>query len=561
MEQKQEKIQKYSNVLKVGKVMASILVNMDIELSVAQKLFEDPTDLFDIDSSIYELKEVATALLKQKNRTIKVFADYDVDGLMSGFILNDYLKNILQYDSEVYYPSREEGYGLNTSWIKKMLENHAPEKLTVVTIDNGITAHDPIKLLRNNGAEVYVIDHHEPSETLPDANFICDAWIDKGYGIHLCAAAIAWKLVFEMSLQNNDSAEQISDIMHAYLPYVTLATISDVMPPHTENRAIIQAGLKAINNRQSEVIRALMAVENIDTIRSKDIAWTIAPMLNACSRMNKISVAEKLFQYEGFNNTEIKILAYKIREINKKRKTLTEKAMEKILEENDFDNDPVIFADGTEYSIGLIGILAGKLCELMGRPAVVYHVQDKIGYGSARAPQGIDIKAIINYEATKGNAITALGHAEACGAQILPERIKDFNEDLLASNIVFTADNAAKEETITGISITTKDINPVTKREIDSFGYTSKEIPILILTDVKVEPVVWATASGKKHVIFRLPDKKYAVAWNGYEAYKELGAPKYISFSGSLDSGAFCQYCKDVPINEHSTIFTIDKIL
>nr|DAK26499.1 MAG TPA: single-stranded-DNA-specific exonuclease RecJ [Caudoviricetes sp.] len=556
-----EEIKKYMNTLNVSNVMASVLIGLGIDLKTARTLMNDPTDLFDVESSIYGLKEVASSLLKQKERIIQIFADYDVDGLSSGFILNDYLKNILNYDSNIYYPSREDGYGVNINWAKDIVEKYDPDNLTVITVDNGITAHEPVQILRDAGAQVYIIDHHEPLDSLPDANCICDAWVDRGYGTHLCAAAVVWKLVLEMSVQNGDNHEQINDVMYAYLPYVALATISDVMPSNLENRAIMQAGLEAINQKQSSVLRSLMNAENINFMRSKDLAWTIAPMLNACSRMNEIEMAEKLLNREGNYDEDIKTLASKIREINRKRKMLTEKAVEEILKKSNFGNAPVVFADGTNYPLGIIGILAGKLCEITWRPAIVYQVKGDIAEGSARSLPGIDIKEIVNYEAAKGNAIIALGHAEACGVQIIPSRIREFNRDLLSSIISYTMINEPKEEIVLiDAVISPSDISFKNKRELDSFGYTSKDIPVLGLLDVEVKPRIWKTASGKKHVIFELPDSKYAVAWNGYDIYHHLGEPERMNFAGELDNGAFCRYCKEVSITEHTTIFTISRM-
>ena len=556
------KVRIYEKELKISRIMASILLSLGVTLDESRALLNKPQELLDTESKICGEEEIVRHLLNQENRTVKIFADYDVDGLMSGYILNDYLSSIMGLNSEVYYPSREEGYGLNIDWAKKVIEENDPSKLTVITIDNGITAHEPVKFLRDKGAQVYIIDHHEPIDinNLPDANAICDAWIDRKYGTHLCAAAVALKIVHHMEKKYPD------EVLTAYMPFAALATISDVMPGCPENRAIVQLGLNIINAMYEESpLYALLKSEGLRKLRAKDIAWTIAPMINACSRMNEIETAKRLLDTSKEYKFEEKLnLAHKISGLNKKRKLLTEKAIQEIFEENTFEKDLVVFADATEYPTGIIGIIAGKLCEVTGKPSIVYQSQEDIGYGSARAPQGVDIKSIVNYEAAQGNAIIALGHAEACGVQIIPSRIKDFNEDLLSSSIIFTSEESEEQEICVHALIAVDDINAGIKKEIDSFGYTSKEIPILGLFNVKVEPVIWATSSGKTHIIFRMKDSKdkdkYAVAWNGYEIYKELGEPKRMNFAGELDNGAFCRYCKEVSITEHTAIFTISRM-
>lgn len=555
------KVRIYEKELKVSRIMASILASLGITLDESRALLRKPYELLNTKNSIYGEEEVERCLLNQDNRIIKIFADYDVDGLMSGYILNDYLSSITGFNSEVYYPSREEGYGLNIDWAKKMIEENDPLKLTVITIDNGITAHEPIKFLRDRGVQVYIIDHHEPIDTnsLPDANAICDAWIDRKYGTHLCAAAVALKIIYRMEKKYPD------EVLTTYLPFAALATISDVMPGCPENRAIIQLGLNIINMTYEESpLYALLKSEGLQKLRAKDIAWTIAPMINACSRMNEIEIAKKLFDTSKEYEFEEKLnLARKISNLNRKRKLLTEKAVQEIFKENTFEKDLVVFADGTKYPLGIVGIIAGKLCEATGKPSIVYQIRENIGYGSARAPEGVDIKAIVNYEATCGNAVVALGHAEACGVQIIPSRIKKFNEDLLSSGMVCTSEKTEEEVRIHAL-ITVDDINIKLKKEIDSFGYTSKEIPVLGLSNVKVEPVIWATSSGKTHILFKMKDSKgkdkYAIAWNGYEIYKELGEPERMNLAGELDSGTFCRYCKEVPITEHTTIFTINRM-
>ena len=559
----EQQVKEYVEKLNVSIPMASILLDLNIELDTAKKLLNDPTDLFDISASIFGLEDVAKNLLKQEGRKIKIFADYDVDGITSGFILNNYLE-ILGYDTTVYYPSREDGYGLNIEWCREITSQNDPTQLTVITVDNGITANEPISYLRDLGTQVYIIDHHEPIDKyrLPHANAICDAWVDEEYGTHLCAAAVVWKLVIRMAILRKVSAEEINDTMMAYLPYAALATIADVMPPCTENRAIIQEGLRAINNGFSPVLKAMMAAENINTMRTKDIVWTIAPGLNACSRMNEIDLAKKIFDKEGQEkSSSIKELAYKIRDLNRKRKTITDKAIKEILDTHNFTNDPVVFADGSKYPLGVIGILSGKLCEITEKPAIVYQVKDGIGYGSARAPIGIDIKAIVNYEAEKGNAIIALGHAEACGVQINPDKLSEFNKDVASSNLIEVVPSKKEDVRINAV-ISTNDMTYATMKEINSFGYTSKDIPTLGLLNIKVEPILWATTAGKKHIIFKLgSSSKYAVAWNGYDRYEELGKPDRMNLSGTLDTGAYCRYCKDVSLSEHSTVFTVDKMM
>lgn len=547
----------YEKKLGVSSSIASILLSMNMDYKSAKNLLKAPEKLIDMKSKIYGEVEVAKRILSDKDRIIRIFADYDVDGLMSGLILSDFL-DLYEFNTDVYYPNREDGYGLSLKWSKEIVEKHSPENLTVITIDNGITANEPIEFLKENGVNVYVIDHHEPIDgNLPNADVICDAWIDRKYGTHLCAAGVALKIVLTMlDLMEEKDKEAILEL---YTPFAALATISDIMPPHNENRGIVQLGLNKVNkDKDNEILNALLKSENMFPLTVKDVAWTIAPMLNACSRMRNIGLAKDLLIGAGYGEPEERDqIAQEMSLLNRKRKTLTENAIKKILEENDFSNDPVVFVDaGEETPIGIIGILAGKLVEVTGKPAIVYKMP---GQGSARAPLGVDIKAIINDQAAKGNAIGALGHAEACGVLILPDKIKDFNEDVLKNSLIKYKESS-EEEVSVSLVISPTDITLNNRNEINEIGYTSKEIPVLALINEEVRALPWETSSGKRHVIFKLKGNKYAVAWSGLDRYEELGCPKRVNLSGSLGSGEYCSYFKGAPITRGSTVFVIDKM-
>ncbi len=550
----------YKKKLGVSIPMAQIL-STRVSLDTADKLINDPTDLLNASDSIYGVDEVAVGLSSQDN--IYIFADYDVDGLMSGFILNDFL-DIIGKKSHVHYPSRKHGYGLNLSWAKWKVRKNRGKKFTVVTVDNGITAFEAIDYLREHGVPVYVIDHHEPADKLPDA-VICDPWVDpsKG-GTYLCGAAVVWKVIIEMAFNLGWSAEEVNDVVLAYLPYVATATISDVMPASEENYAIVQEGLRMINRGYASELSTLMDTEGIESMRTKDIAWTISPELNACSRMNRIELAAKFFS----GASDLKKLAREIKNVNNQRKEITEKAINGILSDPDIlSNGYVVLADCSKYPTGIMGIIAGKLSEKTGRPAIAYRdLGDGIGGGSARAPQGVDIKSIVNYEADKGNAISAMGHSESCGVNLYLDKINSFQKDIienLAEQVPGdTEDTLEEPEVLVDTFISPDDMCFELRHEINSFGYTSKDIPLIGIHNVEIEVVPWETRSGKKHAIFRMKDKKgrahYAVAWNGLDDYVEMGSPSRMNFAGSLDNGAFCAWCKNVNLDKHSTILTID---
>ena len=551
-------IKRYQDDLGVSKPMAEILLSNGISKLSAWKLLKAPEQMFNMEDYVNGMVDTVQSIIaymKQKEH-FYIFADYDVDGFSSGYILYSYLKN-KDVDVTIKFPTRNEGYGINLKWCKSVPK----ENSIVITIDNGITAIEPIAYLKEQGIPVIVIDHHEPAEELPPATIICDAFLDNEYGTHLCAGALAWKIVTFIEWGLSDDTSKAQEVCQQYIPYAALATIADVMPSCNENRAIIQAGLNAINKKQSRVLDSFMNSQSIETMRSKDIAWTVAPSLNACSRMNNMELAEEFFLSEDDPKKDLTSTISEIKRLNERRKKETQDAIDNIIANNDFSNSPVCFIDATNYSTGLLGILAGKISELTGKPAIAYQSdENNIGRGSAR---GINVYDIINYEAQKDNAIGALGHLDACGAIIRTDKIEEFNQDLLDSGLIQTIEENIIEKAVElNAVITPDDLNYAIRLEINSFGYTSSEIPLIGILDVEVEPVLWETKAGKKHILFKMKDskkkEKYAIYWNGYDEYINMGSPKRINIAGTLDNGGFCRWFKGARLSENSTMLTID---
>lgn len=554
----------YRDDLGISKPMAQILLSNKVEKSAAKALLSKPEQLFEMNKYVTGMVEAVQAIMAymEQGKHFYIFADYDVDGFSSGYILYSYLKS-KGADVEVKFPRREEGYGINLEWCKSIPHDNA----IVITIDNGITAIDSISYLKEHNVPTIIIDHHEPAEELPPAEVICDAFLDGGYGTHLCAGALAWKAVTFMEWGLTDDIAKAETICMKYIPFAALATIADVMPPCNENRAIIQSGLNAINHKQSHILNVFMDSQRIESMRSKDIAWTVAPSLNACSRMNNMEIAEEFFLSEDTDEDNMFTIVSEIKKLNERRKKETQDALEEIIANNDFSKSHVCFIDATDYSTGLLGILAGKVSEMEGKPAIAYQSEgvdkeNNIGRGSAR---GINVLDIINYEASKGNAYGALGHSDACGAVICTDKIKEFNEDLLASSVlVEIEDNIIEEAVELSAIITPDDMTYAIRSEINSFGYAAAEIPLIGILNVEIEPILWETKAGKKHLLLKMKDSrnrdKYAICWNGYDDYISMGSPNHMNIAGTLDNGGFCRWFKGAKLSENSTMLVIDRM-
>ena len=276
-------------------VFKEILAKRGITREEATQLKKNPVSLIEWPERIAGIHEAAKAISEAiyEKRPIYVFADYDVDGMTSGYVMTSCLEG-LGATVEVYYPEREEGYGLSISFGKKLERLELPVKPLVVTVDNGITAVEPVQYLIDRGYPVVITDHHQPADILPNC-IICDPWLDQKEGTHLAGVAVAWKvaLLTEYYLEKKTGIEY--DIVFDYLPFVGIGTVSDVMPMKLENRAIVAWALKQINSDKIPVFNAMKEIFGLKSITAKDIGWSIAPKLNSSSRLGDTRTAAGAF--------------------------------------------------------------------------------------------------------------------------------------------------------------------------------------------------------------------------------------------------------------------------
>ena len=221
----------------LSKTMAKILLNRKIDMQTALKLFKKPEELSENPRKIFGAESVAKEIvnfLKQK-KFFYVYADYDVDGMTSGYIITEYLRS-LNAKVEVIFPNRSEGYGINLQFCEKIINR---PNAVVITVDNGITKVDEVRFLNENKIPVIVTDHHQPSEKLPEC-LVCDAFADKeSAGKHLCGAGIIWKvicLVDELLKSENYFFSAKYKSPENFIPYVAIGTIGDIMPLTAENQ-------------------------------------------------------------------------------------------------------------------------------------------------------------------------------------------------------------------------------------------------------------------------------------------------------------------------------------
>lgn len=370
-----------------------------------------------------DMKAAADAVLEavDNGEYICVYGDYDCDGITATTILYSYLE-CLGANVRYYINMRSDGYGLCEKGIRELADDGVQ---LIVTVDNGISAVNEVKLANELGMKVVVTDHHQPGESLPDALAVVDPHRTDCTSLYkdLCGCAVALKLIAAMDGGDYSAAlEQFSD-------FAALATIADVVPLTGENRFIVESGLHYLKNTENLGLQALMKKAGVkDRLSSVDVSFSIIPRINASGRFGSASDAVELFLTDDEKRAEE--LAEQLDRLNSERKAAEEQILASIEEsisaspEILYDRVLVIYGEGWHH--GVIGIVAARLVERFGKPVFLLSDDGDEARGSARSVEGFSI-----YEALAacGDHLTKFGgHVGAGGFSLLKENIGSFKE-------------------------------------------------------------------------------------------------------------------------------------
>ena len=376
-----------------------------------------PLDFPDMEKAVERIRKAVDEF-----EPVVVYGDYDVDGVTATAVLYSYLES-LNANVSYYIPDRHtEGYGLSRDVIYNLHERGI--KL-IITVDNGISAIDEAEYIKELGMELVITDHHLPCETLPDAVAVVDPHREdcildfRDY----VGAGVAYKLICAIEGETNEATEK-------YIDFVALGTIADVMPLTGENRSIVKRGLYKIGTSPSVGIYALRnAAATADKEpTSSELAFALSPRINAAGRMGNAERGLKLLISK--DRKEAAELAEEISEENtlrqKTEQEITNLALEQIDNNPSMMFDSVLVVDGEDWNDGVIGIVASRLVELYGRPAIVISRNGENAKGSGRSIEGFSLYDALN--AVKDVLTHFGGHKLAAGMGILSSRIDEFRK-------------------------------------------------------------------------------------------------------------------------------------
>ena len=469
---------------------------------------------------------------KNPNSEIWIYADYDADGLTSGAMLTKALRSFAACKVWPYFPQREEKYGISLDFCRSVSALREGKPLLVITVDNGVSAVDEIRQLVNDGADVVILDHHMPQPILPPG-IIVDPHVFGDAPDYLAGCGVVWRTLLQLeSMEKSVCPEE-------YLYAACIGSIGDVMRMEPENQAMVKLGIQQLNSHVApKPFRAWKKFLGISAFSPADIAWEIAPRLNACGRMGDIMKAAELLFFENEDqDQEIKDCILEIEEINAQRKSLTKKA-EAAADKMNFAEDSLIVFDASEFPPGISGIIAGKLAEKHGKPAVVLHGEEILS-GSCRVPGGYDFATILKQEIQTGNLLHFGGHDAACGVLIERDKLLDFhgsvNEKLRAAGAKCKTEDKLDIDGVIGLD----DINEAVHRELSQLAYDNESFrePMFALQNLRVENITSSKAN-PQNIKLQVSDgqgrRTSLWAWKFGDHYKNIGAPDRIHLAGSV---------------------------
>ena len=395
-----------------------------------KNILKDASCLKDFSKAIKILKD-----LKDSQDKIRIVGDYDVDGVISVYLLYTAFRDIgLNVDFVI--PDRvKDGYGINYKIVE---EAHEDGVKVIITCDNGIAAIDVVKFAKEIGMTVIVTDHHDIQmkmidektfvTVLPNADAILNPkQEDCTYEFKkLCGAGVCFKLCSEL-YRIFDMENKIEDL----LEFVAIATICDVVDLEDENRFIVKRGIELINNTKNIGLNAIIEANSLvkGNISSYEIGFIIGPCLNALGRLESAQKGIELLLSD--DNEKAYELALEIKKLNDTRKVMTVNGVSEcinIIQKNSYEKSKIIVIYNENIHESIAGIIAGRIKEKYYKPTIVITKGEEFCKGSARSIENINIFELLS---DNKNLLKAFGgHPMAAGLSL-----DEKNIDLLRENL------------------------------------------------------------------------------------------------------------------------------
>lgn len=428
----EKKAEELSSHFHISQTLAKVLLARDMDtIHIVSNYLEtnyekdvhDPKLLKD---GIKAVDRILEAI--EKEEKILVFGDYDVDGITSSSLM---MIGLLSLKAKVnfYLPNRvKDGYGLSSKIVQKAAEN---KYSLIITVDNGITAFEPVALANKLGVDVIITDHHQPHDHVPQAYAIVNPHQDDcPYPFkYFAGVGVAFKLLTLLLEKKN---QKIPDKM---IELLLLGTVADVVPLTGENRYWVRAGLEHVNRYESYCMEVLKRNSNVlkPELFSTDIGFSITPQINALGRLDDPRQGVQFLL--GSDENEVDRVGKVLLELNQSRKEVEKKIIAEIVEQVETGkvdlSKNVVITGSNNWPAGVIGLVASRIVGLYGKPTLLFHfTSDGLAKGSCRSIHEFNIFNAL--EKSKDILISFGGHSHAAGLSLKIENLPELEKRLQA---------------------------------------------------------------------------------------------------------------------------------
>jgi len=487
--------------------------------------------------------------IKKKNK-IFIYGDYDADGVTSSALMFDIL-TILKAQVEVYIPDRvSEGYGVNKKAVDFINQNNG--KL-IITVDSGIRSKNEIDHAQELGIDVIVTDHHTPSEeknTLPNCLIINPILENEKYPFkYLSGVGVAFKLASALVFKSNLDQSQKEKLEKRMLDLVAIGTIADCVVLLGENRVLVNEGLKILNNTSRTGLKELIKIAGLDgkKIASWNIGFQIAPRINAAGRMDHANTAFNLLI--ASHEMTAKKMATELNQRNLDRQVVAENIFQEVNEIVKDIEDKILIGvfelnhekENEIWNEGIIGLVAGKICEKYYKPSLVV---TKVVDGYKGSGRSIEEFNLIEAVSAVGDVLEKYGgHPMACGFSLTDKNIENFKSKI----ITLTNQKLKDVELLPKIKIETfLDLASISEdlywqiNKLEPFGY-GNERPIFASAQVIIDDKIFM-GSDNQHVKFKIKNNDTsvtAISFNSAERWKNINIGDVVDVAYYLDLNEF----------------------
>ena len=427
-----------SDKYKISQLLCKLMVNRDITDDNIINSYINP--VYENLHSPKTMKDIALAvdIIKRKiqeNKKIRIIGDYDVDGIISVFILYTALKECgANVDYEI--PDRiKDGYGINENIVKTAYDEDID---TIITCDNGISAIDQIQYAKNLGLTVIVTDHHDVPfveengvrtfiSSQADA-IINPKQIECEYEFKsICGAGVAFKLMEVLYEELGINKEEC----YKLIEFVAIATVCDVVDLIDENRIFVKNGLNMLNNTTNIGIKALKKASGLEDkeITAYHLGFVIGPCLNASGRLDSAKKGLELLLMENYEEAEN--LAQEIVDLNDARKKMTKEGVDRainIIDSTEIANDKILVVYIPDIHESLAGIVAGRVKEKYNKPTIILTKSEEGVKGSARSIE--EYNMFEGLLACKELLDKFGGHPMAAGLSLQEDKVDELRKEL-----------------------------------------------------------------------------------------------------------------------------------